>query len=72
MAFELNKQALKGYLKLACEYGKNYTKIRPPLVHHLQRNRPLRTLLEQPGGPCNCKLTKSENFKMSRLYQTIV
>ena len=32
MAFELNKQALKGYLKLACEYGKNYMKARPPLV----------------------------------------
>ena len=47
-AFEYNKQALKGYLKLACEYGKNYMKVRPaaPLVHHLQCNRLLRASLE--------------------------
>ena len=50
-AFNLDKQVLRSYLKLTCEYelyissntkvsaakdhGKNYMKVRPPLVRHL-------------------------------------
>ena len=55
MALKLGSQALRSYLKLACEYklhilpntevstakdhGKNYMKVRPPMVRHLLRNR---------------------------------
>ena len=51
MAFKLDKQALRSYLKLTCEYelhiltntyvsvakghGKNYMKVRPSLARHL-------------------------------------
>ena len=54
-ALESGKQTLRNYLKLTCEYqfhtlsneqvsaakddGESYMKIRPPLVHHLLRNR---------------------------------
>ena len=54
-ALILRVHALSGYLKLICEYefhnltnkkvsgtkhhGKNYIKVRPPLVSHLLRNR---------------------------------
>ena len=54
-ALTLGVHALKSYLKLICEYelhslpnkkvsgskdpGKNYIKVRPPLVRHLLRNR---------------------------------
>ena len=52
---KLSIQALRSYLKLSCEYelhilpitktsaaedeDKNYIKVRPPLVHHVLRNR---------------------------------
>ena len=55
MALKLGIQALGSYLKLTCKYvlyilsstkvsaakdhGENSTKVRPPLVRHLQRNR---------------------------------
>ena len=55
MALILGVHALRSYLKLICEYelhslpnkkvsgaknhGKNYIKVRPPLVRHLFRNR---------------------------------
>ena len=55
MALKLGDQALRSYLKLACEYklhilpntevstakdhGKNYRKARASLVRHLLRNR---------------------------------
>ena len=55
MALMLGVHALRSCLKLLCEYelhslpnkkvsgakdhGKNYIKVRPPLVHHLLRNR---------------------------------
>ena len=51
LPFEVDKQALRSYFKLTCEYehhilpntkasaakdhGKNYMKVRPPLVPHL-------------------------------------
>ena len=50
-SLKLGIQALRSYLKLICEYefhtllniakdhGKNYMKVRPPLVSHLLRNR---------------------------------
>ena len=54
-ALKFLMQALRSYLILTCEYelltlwnakvgaakdhGENYMKVRPPLVHHLQRNR---------------------------------
>ena len=60
-ALILGVHALRSYLKLICEYelhslpnrnvngakdhGKNYTKVRPRLVHHLLRNR---VFLQQP------------------------
>ena len=56
-AFMLGVRGLRSYLKLISEYelhslpnekvsgakdhGKNYIKVKPPLVHHLLRNRPL-------------------------------
>ena len=59
MALILGMHAHRGYLKLICEYelhslpnkkvsgtkdhDKNYIKVRPPLVHHLLRNRVLWT-----------------------------
>ena len=55
MAFKIDEQVLRSYLKLTCEYelhvlpntkvstakdhGKNYMKVRPPMVRHLLRNR---------------------------------
>ena len=55
MALILGVHALRSYLKLICEYefqrlpnkkvsgakdhGENCIKVRPPLVHHLLRNR---------------------------------
>ena len=64
----LRVHALRSYLKLICEYelhslpnkkvsgakdhGKNYIKVRPPLIRHLIRNRLLcRCLLEQQIKP---------------------
>ena len=47
-ALILGVRALRSYLKLICEdekvsgakdHGKNYIKVRPPLVRHLLRNR---------------------------------
>ena len=56
MALILGMHTLRSYLKLICEYelhslpnekgsgakdhGKNYIKVRPPLVRHLLRDRP--------------------------------
>ena len=56
-ALILRVHALRSYLTLICEYelhslpnknvsgakvhGKNYIKVRPPLVRHVLRNRPL-------------------------------
>ena len=61
MALILAVHALRSYLKLICEYelnslpnknfsrakdhGKNYIKVRPPLVRHLLRNRLYESLI---------------------------
>ena len=73
MAFKLDKQALRNYLKLSCEYelhivpntevsttedhGKNYMKVRPPMVRR-------HLFYCQPSGGRNMEARESVPFSV--------
>ena len=85
-ALILGMHALRSYLKLICEYGlhslpttkisgakdhgKNYIKVRPPLVRHLLRNR-LYHIIIHIHSFCDVRNWHQRTFNRLQLSQEI-